>query len=76
MNEWTYFLFLESAEKVQEELRELRIQHYTLKEQYDTLKEKMKFFTRVRLLYDIGIRVCSKLLYLEAPLCFDYTKNV
>ena len=38
---------LESAEKLQSELRELRVQHYTLKEQHDELKEKMKFFTKV-----------------------------
>lgn len=36
----------ESAEKLNSELRELRVQHYTLKEQYDDLKEKMKFFTK------------------------------
>ncbi|XP_078365018.1 protein fantom-like isoform X2 [Oculina patagonica] len=36
----------ESAEKLQSELRELRVQHYTLKEQHDDLKEKMKFFTK------------------------------
>ncbi|XP_020602821.1 protein fantom-like isoform X2 [Orbicella faveolata] len=36
----------ESAEKLQTELRELRVQHYTLKEQHDDLKEKMKFFTK------------------------------
>ncbi|RMX59574.1 hypothetical protein pdam_00003649, partial [Pocillopora damicornis] len=36
----------ESAEKLNAELRELRVQHYTLKEQYDDLKEKMKFFTK------------------------------
>jgi len=36
----------ESAEKLQAELRELRVQHYTLKEQHDDLKEKMKFFTK------------------------------
>ncbi|XP_048576646.1 protein fantom-like isoform X2 [Nematostella vectensis] len=34
------------AEKVEEELRQLRVQHYTLKEQYDDLREKMKFFTK------------------------------
>jgi hypothetical protein len=39
----------ENAEKQHEELRELRIHHFTLKEQYDTLREKMKFFTRVSL---------------------------
>lgn len=32
---------------MQSELRELRVQHYTLKEQHDDLKEKMKFFTKV-----------------------------
>ncbi|KAJ7360419.1 Protein fantom [Desmophyllum pertusum] len=36
----------ESAEKLHSELRELRVQHYTLKEQHDDLKEKMKFFTK------------------------------
>ena len=40
-------MFTESAEKLQTELRELRVQHYTLKEQHDDLKEKMKFFTKV-----------------------------
>ena len=40
-------LFPESAEKLQTELREMRVQHYTLKEQHDDLKEKMKFFTKV-----------------------------
>ena len=38
---------VESAEKLQSELREVRVQHYTLKEQHDDLKEKMKFFTKV-----------------------------
>lgn len=37
----------ESAEKLQTELRELRVQHFTVKEQHDDLKEKMKFFTKV-----------------------------
>lgn len=36
----------ESAEKLQSELRDLRVQFYTLKEQHDDLKEKMKFFTK------------------------------
>lgn len=40
-------IIVESAEKLNAELRELRVQHYTLKEQYDDLKEKMKFFTKV-----------------------------
>ena len=40
-------MFTESAEKLQTELREMRVQHYTLKEQHDDLKEKMKFFTKV-----------------------------
>ena len=40
-------LLTESAEKLQAELRELRVQHYTLKEQHDDLKEKMKFFSKV-----------------------------
>ena len=38
---------LESAEKLESELRGLRVQHYALKEQHDDLKEKMKFFTKV-----------------------------
>lgn len=36
----------ESAEKLESELRGLRVQHYALKEQHDDLKEKMKFFTK------------------------------
>ena len=43
----SFTLFPESAEKLQTELRELRVQHYTLKEQHDDLREKMKFFTKV-----------------------------
>ena len=43
----TAMLSVESAEKLQSELREVRVQHYTLKEQHDDLKEKMKFFTKV-----------------------------
>lgn len=43
------FVILESAEKLQSELRDLRVQFYTLKEQHDDLKEKMKFFTKVYL---------------------------
>lgn len=47
INIFFFFFFSESAEKLQSELRELRVQHYTLKEQHDDLKEKMKFFTKV-----------------------------
>lgn len=43
----TAMSYVESAEKLQSELREVRVQHYTLKEQHDDLKEKMKFFTKV-----------------------------
>ena len=39
---------LETAEKLHEELRELRVQHYTLREQHDELRDKMKFFTKVK----------------------------
>ncbi|KAK6185889.1 hypothetical protein SNE40_008027 [Patella caerulea] len=36
----------ESNEKLQSELREVQINYYQIKEQYDDLQEKMKFFTR------------------------------
>mgnify|MGYP000347383293 FL=1 len=34
------FVILESAEKLQSELRDLRVQFYTLKEQHDDLRKK------------------------------------
>lgn len=42
------FLCLEMHEKLQQEYRELQLQHYQIKEEYDDIKEKMKFFTKVK----------------------------
>ncbi|KAK3603408.1 hypothetical protein CHS0354_009388 [Potamilus streckersoni] len=36
----------EMHEKLQDEFRELQLQHFQVKEQYDDLMEKMKFFTK------------------------------
>ncbi|KAJ8302489.1 LOW QUALITY PROTEIN: hypothetical protein KUTeg_018885 [Tegillarca granosa] len=36
----------ELHEKLQQEYRELQLQHYQIKEEYDDIKEKMKFFTK------------------------------
>lgn len=60
------YIIAESAEKLTSELRELRVQHYTLKEQHDDLKEKMKFFTKVIFLG--RFMLVSSLLYHCMPL--------
>jgi chromosome segregation ATPase len=38
----------DAHEKLEQEHRELQITHFTMKEQYDDLNEKLKFFTKVR----------------------------
>jgi hypothetical protein len=43
---WMY-LFTETHEQLQAQFREMQLEHYQLKEEYDDLKEKMKFFTKV-----------------------------
>ena len=64
-------ILTESAEKLQVELRDLRVQYFTLKELHDDLREKMKFFTKVGLccecaLYFNDIASCfSKRVYLN-----------
>ena len=37
----------DAHEKLQQEFRELQIQYFQMKEQYDDLQEKLKFFTKV-----------------------------
>ena len=45
------FVFLEDNEKIQTELRELRIIYYSQKELYEDLAEKMKFFSKVSAIF-------------------------
>lgn len=40
-------LFTETHEQLQAQFRQMQLEHYQLKEEYDDLKEKMKFFTKV-----------------------------
>ena len=52
MSSFTYKLvclnsFLESNENLHDEIRDLKVNHFSLKEKHDELMEKMKFFTKV-----------------------------
>jgi hypothetical protein len=40
-------LFSDQFEKLQQDYRSMQVEHYQLKEEYDDLKEKMRFFTKV-----------------------------
>lgn len=42
-----FCFFTETHEQLQAQFREMQLEHYQLKEEYDDLKEKMKFFTKV-----------------------------
>lgn len=42
-----FCFFAETHEQLQAQFREMQLEHYQLKEEYDDLKEKMKFFTKV-----------------------------
>ena len=39
--------FIESNETLHEEIRDLKVNHFSLKEKYDEVSEKMRFFTKV-----------------------------
>jgi hypothetical protein len=48
-------LFSDQFEKLQQDYRSMQVEHYQLKEEYDDLKEKMRFFTKVIIAIFINI---------------------
>ena len=41
------FISLESNEALHDEIRDLKVNHFSLKEKHDEVSEKMRFFTKV-----------------------------
>lgn len=68
-------------DKMAADYREMQLNHYQLREKYDDLVEKMKFFTKVRPEGMFGIHITGwkntkvkSVLFLQLKLLFIYLK--